>query len=100
MNVVAVVCALRAQPIHHRGNLWPVRYRFDHSVALTADPVEERSRSGSIRCIKKGRFICRKQVLFTCWHSSFQQAVTRNLNDRNAQLQKQLENVVREGKLL
>ncbi|KIM67888.1 hypothetical protein SCLCIDRAFT_107081 [Scleroderma citrinum Foug A] len=31
--------------------------------------------------------------------SSFQQAVTRNLNDRNAQLQKQLENVVREGKL-
>ncbi|EIW76092.1 hypothetical protein CONPUDRAFT_64595 [Coniophora puteana RWD-64-598 SS2] len=29
----------------------------------------------------------------------FQHAVTRNLNDRNAQLQKQLENVVREGKL-
>lgn len=29
--------------------------------------------------------------------SSFQQAVTRNLNDRNAQLQKQLENVVREA---
>ncbi|KAL4081945.1 hypothetical protein V8B97DRAFT_131435 [Scleroderma yunnanense] len=29
--------------------------------------------------------------------SSFQQAVTRSLNDRNAQLQKQLENVVREA---
>jgi len=31
-------------------------------------------------------------------NSSFQQAVIRNINDRNAQLQKQLENVVREGK--
>ncbi|KAI6035468.1 hypothetical protein F5J12DRAFT_710283 [Pisolithus orientalis] len=31
--------------------------------------------------------------------SSFQQAVSRNLNDRNAQLQKQLENVIREGKV-
>ncbi|KIJ19987.1 hypothetical protein PAXINDRAFT_126325 [Paxillus involutus ATCC 200175] len=29
--------------------------------------------------------------------NSFQQAVTRNLNDKNAQLQKQLENVIREG---
>ncbi|KAI6047097.1 hypothetical protein EDC04DRAFT_585983 [Pisolithus marmoratus] len=29
--------------------------------------------------------------------SSFQQAVSRNLNDRNAQLQKQLENVIREA---
>ncbi|KAI6101567.1 hypothetical protein EDD16DRAFT_1757930 [Pisolithus croceorrhizus] len=31
--------------------------------------------------------------------SSFQQAVSRNLNDRNAQLQKQLENVIREGEI-
>ncbi|KIJ70346.1 hypothetical protein HYDPIDRAFT_78503 [Hydnomerulius pinastri MD-312] len=31
--------------------------------------------------------------------NSFQQAVTRNLNDKNAQLQKQLENVIREGRL-
>lgn len=30
--------------------------------------------------------------------SSFQQAVLRNLNDKNSQLQKQLDNVVREGK--
>lgn len=30
-------------------------------------------------------------------HSSFQQAVLRNVNERNAQMQKQLENVVREG---
>jgi hypothetical protein len=29
--------------------------------------------------------------------STFQQAVVRNLNDKNAQLQKQLDNVVREG---
>lgn len=29
--------------------------------------------------------------------SAFQQAVVRNMNDKNAQLQKQLENVVREG---
>ncbi len=31
------------------------------------------------------------------WISSFQQAVLRNANERNAQMQKQLENVVREG---
>ena len=29
--------------------------------------------------------------------SSFQQAILRNVNERNAQMQKQLENVVREG---
>lgn len=29
--------------------------------------------------------------------SSFQQAVIRNLNDKQAQLQKQLDNVIREG---
>ncbi|KAL4075775.1 hypothetical protein J3A83DRAFT_2043666 [Scleroderma citrinum] len=59
--------------------------------------VAERSRFGNIRCIKKGRLLCGKRILFACWHSSFQQAVTRSLNDRNAQLQKQLENVVREA---
>ncbi|EMD41106.1 hypothetical protein CERSUDRAFT_45072 [Gelatoporia subvermispora B] len=31
---------------------------------------------------------------------SFQQAVLRNINEKNAQLQKQLENVVREGEQL
>jgi hypothetical protein len=31
------------------------------------------------------------------WHSSFQHAVVRSINDKNAQLQKQLENLVREG---
>lgn len=31
------------------------------------------------------------------YFSAFQQAVVRNMNDKNAQLQKQLENVVREG---
>lgn len=30
-------------------------------------------------------------------HSSFQQAVVRNMNEKNAQMQKQLENVIREG---
>jgi predicted alpha/beta hydrolase family esterase len=32
--------------------------------------------------------------------STFQQAVVRNLNDKNAQLQKQLDNVLREGRRL
>jgi hypothetical protein len=32
-------------------------------------------------------------------YSAFQQAVVRNVNDKNGQLQKQLENVIREGKL-
>lgn len=31
--------------------------------------------------------------------SAFQQAVVRNVNDKNAQLQKQLENVLREGQI-
>ena len=32
--------------------------------------------------------------------SSFQHAVVRSINDKNAQLQKQLENLVREGKYI
>lgn len=32
-------------------------------------------------------------------YSAFQQAVVRNVNDKNGQLQKQLDNVIREGKL-
>jgi hypothetical protein len=32
--------------------------------------------------------------------SSFQHAVVRSINDKNAQLQKQLENLVREGSVL
>jgi hypothetical protein len=35
-------------------------------------------------------------ALYRCF-SSFQHAVIRNLNDKQAQLQKQLDNVVREG---
>lgn len=34
---------------------------------------------------------------YLTWHSSFQQAVIRNVNEKNAQLQKELGNVVREG---
>lgn len=33
-------------------------------------------------------------------YSSFQHAVVRSINDKNAQLQKQLENLVREGIVL
>ena len=33
------------------------------------------------------------------FYSAFQQAVVRNVNDKNGQLQKQLDNVIREGKL-
>lgn len=36
------------------------------------------------------------EVLYRCC-SSFQHAVIRNLNDKQAQLQKQLDNVIREG---
>ena len=36
-----------------------------------------------------------KMILATC--SVFQQAVLRNVSDKNAQLQKQLDNVIREG---
>ena len=42
----------------------------------------------------------------SCWinsyqkfYSAFQQAVVRNVNDKNGQLQKQLDNVIREGNL-
>lgn len=31
---------------------------------------------------------------------SFQQAVLKNMNERNAQLQKQLDNVIREGEYM
>ncbi|KAF8559074.1 hypothetical protein OG21DRAFT_1403797 [Imleria badia] len=45
--------------------------------------------------------ICKRALSFWQYQihqeNSFQNAVTRNLNDKNAQLQKQLENVVREG---
>lgn len=36
-----------------------------------------------------------ERIIVLC--SSFQQAVLKNLNERNAQLQKQLDNVIREG---
>ncbi|KAJ6539083.1 hypothetical protein B0H19DRAFT_960216 [Mycena capillaripes] len=46
--------------------------------------------------------ICSRAISFWQYQShqenSFQQAVVRNVNDKNAQLQKQLENVVREGR--
>ncbi|KAJ7057109.1 hypothetical protein C8F01DRAFT_1061390, partial [Mycena amicta] len=45
--------------------------------------------------------ICSRAISFWQYQShqenSFQQAVVRNVNDKNAQLQKQLENVVREA---
>ncbi|KAJ7490157.1 hypothetical protein B0H11DRAFT_1719450 [Mycena galericulata] len=45
--------------------------------------------------------ICSRAISFwqyqTHQENSFQQAVVRNVNDKNAQLQKQFENVVREG---
>ena len=36
----------------------------------------------------------------TALTSSFQQAVLRNINDKNAQLQKQIDSVVREGEFM
>ncbi|KIL68257.1 hypothetical protein M378DRAFT_943946 [Amanita muscaria Koide BX008] len=46
--------------------------------------------------------ICSRAISFWQYQiqqeSAFQQAVLRNVGDKNAQLQKQLENVVREGK--
>ncbi|KAJ6627549.1 hypothetical protein B0H10DRAFT_1779440 [Mycena sp. CBHHK59/15] len=46
--------------------------------------------------------ICSRAISFWQYQihqeNSFQQAVVRNVNDKNAQLQKQLENVVREGR--
>ncbi|KDR83421.1 hypothetical protein GALMADRAFT_54739 [Galerina marginata CBS 339.88] len=48
--------------------------------------------------------ICSRAISFWQYQihqeSTFQQAVVRNLNDKNAQLQKQLDNVVREGLFL
>ncbi|KAI4518642.1 hypothetical protein K525DRAFT_288135 [Schizophyllum commune Loenen D] len=45
--------------------------------------------------------ICSRAISFWQYQihqeNSFQQAVVRNLTDKNAQLQKQLDNVVREG---
>ncbi|KDQ29065.1 hypothetical protein PLEOSDRAFT_1063819 [Pleurotus ostreatus PC15] len=45
--------------------------------------------------------ICNRAISFWQYQihqeNAFQQAVVRNMNDKNAQLQKQLENVVREG---
>jgi len=63
--------------------------------------------SGNIKFTKKScSFLTSWNQWYLSWslirdyllNSSFQQAVIRNVNDRNAQLQKQLENVVREGK--
>ena len=61
--------------------------------------------SGNIKFTKKGcSFLTESMIPIMITNrdyllnSSFQQAVIRNINDRNAQLQKQLENVVREGK--
>ncbi|KAG6334386.1 hypothetical protein ID866_4707 [Astraeus odoratus] len=76
----------------------PVHFIIDFYAGVT-DVNEVHFRSGNIRCIKKGRCVSLASgSCVPCWHSSFQQAVTRNLNDRNTQLQKQLENVVREGR--
>ncbi|KAF9008759.1 hypothetical protein BDQ17DRAFT_72869 [Cyathus striatus] len=45
--------------------------------------------------------ICSRAISFwqyqTQQENSFQQAVVRNVNDRNAQLQKQLDSIIREG---
>lgn len=38
-----------------------------------------------------------EDISYQRFPSSFQQAVLKNVNERNAQMQKQLENVVREG---
>lgn len=61
-----------------------------------------RCRFGSIKYIRKSASLRFYSVYSACVTpcSSFQHAVTRNLNDKNAQLQKQLENVIREGMYL
>jgi hypothetical protein len=63
------------------------RFRFQRNLVLAvSDPPRE------ARSFWK---ISRNNIKSSL--SSFQQAVVRNVNDKNAQLQKQLENVVREG---
>ncbi|ETW84238.1 hypothetical protein HETIRDRAFT_46786 [Heterobasidion irregulare TC 32-1] len=48
--------------------------------------------------------ICSRAISFWQYQiyqeNSFQQAVLRNINDKNAQLQKQIDNVVREGEFI
>ena len=59
--------------------------------------VSDSSREVRLYCILSwiGFSDCSAQTLY----SAFQQAVVRNVNDKNGQLQKQLDNVIREGKL-
>ncbi|KAK7060246.1 hypothetical protein VNI00_001011 [Paramarasmius palmivorus] len=56
------------------------------------------SHSGNIRFIKRSSYqvVSPGKRLLTS-NSTFQQAVLRNLNDKNTQLQKQLDSIVREG---
>ena len=62
--------------------------------------------SGSTRSIRKSEppnprgiriLSCMTQMAHMHVGSTFQHAVVRSINDKNAQLQKQLENLVREG---
>lgn len=53
--------------------------------------------SDSSREVRLLLFVFR--LILTVSYSAFQQAVVRNVNDKNGQLQKQLDNVIREGEL-
>ncbi|KAI5832919.1 hypothetical protein K523DRAFT_370285 [Schizophyllum commune Tattone D] len=70
------------------------------SLRPSNDYKTVRARGISIRCVAH---IHAPSSAISFWQyqihqeNSFQQAVVRNLTDKNAQLQKQLDNVVREG---
>ena len=82
-----------------------VKVLFFPKVDINMSSIPGPSPSGNIKYNRKGSnirgdrttsYLMRaKTTLVTC--SVFQQAVLRNVSDKNAQLQKQLDNVIREG---
>ena len=99
---VPIVCPVWFIAGDCTGNLQSVR------VTLTSCGVSNETRqltvpspSGNTKCTRKGcgsfiqAFDLNKIDSFI--FRAFQQAVVRNLNDKNTQLQKELDNVIREG---
>jgi hypothetical protein len=100
---MALVCALWVITLDGSRDLQQVSSTFYEKSLVW--PTERfifllgRFRSGNTRSIKKSSGTCHVLARFNSHslRSSFQQAVVRSVNDKNAQLQRQLENVVREG---
>jgi hypothetical protein len=88
--------------IEYPRNMQPVKLlnsRLDSIVTLIINfdrPVP--FHFGSTKYIKKSECAVERNSKFSdLIFSSFQHAVVRNINDKNGQMQKQLENVVQEG---